>query len=183
MTLRLDTQGWLSDIMHCPSPNYNDRPVSAAVNLLVIHNISVPPGCFDGPGIIDLFQNTLNYTLPQYQHLDGLKVSAHFVIRRDGLIIQCVSTYNRAWHAGISCFDGISNCNDYSIGIELEGADTVAFTDEQYQSLLTLTRVLQIVYPLITMDRITGHEQIAPDRKTDPGPCFDWLRFKESLVS
>ena len=181
MTLIVQPDGWLSFVLKKPSPHFNERPVASAVSLLVIHNISVPPGQFEGDAIIELFQNTLDCRLPIYQHLQGLRVSAHVVIRRSGLIIQCVGFDERAWHAGVSSFEGVTDCNDYSIGIELEGTDTQAFTDAQYASLQAVTRAIQARYPLITLARITGHEHIAPGRKTDPGPHFDWCRYRAGL--
>jgi len=148
----------------------------------VIHNISLPPGQFGGGFINQLFLGCLdcNYH-PFFEQLQGLEVSAHFMISRDGQLTQYVSTAERAWHAGVSCFDTIANCNDYSIGIELEGTDTLAYTDVQYRSLTSLTKSIQRRYPLITTQRVTGHCDIAPGRKTDPGKIFDWQRFKSGL--
>ncbi|WP_245727968.1 1,6-anhydro-N-acetylmuramyl-L-alanine amidase AmpD [Nitrosovibrio tenuis] len=169
----------LGSIRFIPSPNFDERPAGYAISLLVIHNISLPPDEFSGDGVIELFTNSLDPEAhPYYQQLRGLKVSAHFFIRRSGEIIQFVPCGNRAWHAGESCWQGRSRCNDYSVGIELEGTDTVPFTDEQYVALVALTRTLQQTYPITD---ITGHSDIAPGRKTDPGPCFDWARYRAAL--
>lgn len=171
-------EGWLDAAERRPSPNYNARPLCCSVDLLVIHNISLPPGQFGGSAIEEFFQNRLDWSLhPYYETIRGLEVSAHFLLRRDGRIIQFVSCDERAWHAGRSNFAGRENCNDFSIGIELEGTDTIPFTDEQYQSLARLTDVLMAHYPGIRSDRIVGHADIAPGRKTDPGPAFDWARY------
>jgi len=162
-------------ISHAPSSNYDDRPAGAQISLLVIHNISLPPGEFGGPHIVRLFTNTLDYGAhPALECLRGLRVSAHFLVRREGAIVQCVSTGKRAWHAGVSQFSGRERCNDFSIGIEMEGTDTLPYTDAQYESLAALTRVLRSRHPL---SAVRGHEHIAPTRKTDPGPAFDWLRY------
>jgi len=176
--LHLDTTGWLiprDGVAHAPSPNADARPDDDAISLLVIHNISLPPGQFGGPEIIDLFLNRLDVSAhPWLERLHGLRVSAHFLIRRDGGIIQFVSCQQRAWHAGASCFDGRHACNDFSIGIELEGTDTQPFEDVQYAALRRLTRTLRAHYPL---NAVRGHEHVAPGRKTDPGPAFDWARY------
>ena len=177
-TLVLDRHGWLklsSGVAHAPSPNYDHRPQGRAPYLLVIHNISLPPGKFGGSEIVDLFLNRLDYSShPWLDQLRGLTVSAHFLIRRDGHILQFVSTEDRAWHAGVSQFEGQERCNDLSIGVELEGTDTLAYADEQYASLKKLTQTLKNQYPLRA---VRGHEHIAPGRKTDPGPAFDWNRY------
>ena len=175
-------QGWLTAAVRCPSPNYNQRPPGADVSLLVIHNISLPPGQFGGGHVQAFFQNRLDAGFhPYFASIAGMQVSAHLLIERDGAITQFVSFDDRAWHAGASSFDGVANCNDYSIGIELEGTDDVAYTDAQYHSLEKVTRQLLATYPKLTPARITGHEQIAPGRKTDPGPAFDWPRFFASI--
>ena len=159
-----------------PSPNFDDRPDGARIDLLVIHNISLPPGEFGGPGVLALFGNTLNPAdHPYYQTIQDLKVSAHFFIRRDGELIQLVSCLKRAWHAGVSNWRGRERCNDFSIGIELEGSDEVLFTDTQYRVLGTLSAALKAAYPILA---VVGHSDISPGRKSDPGPHFDWLRFK-----
>jgi len=165
--------------VYLPSPNCDARKEDVSIDLLVIHNISLPPGEFGGPGIIDLFLNRLDPAAHSYYAgISALRVSAHFLIRRDGEIIQFVPCPARAWHAGPSSWRGRERCNDFSIGIELEGADTVPFTDAQYAQLATLTRALRARYPIAD---IAGHSDIAPGRKTDPGPCFDWQRFRASI--
>jgi AmpD protein len=162
------------------SPNCDERPPGAAITLLVIHNISLPPGEFGGDGIARLFTNELDVAAhPYYQTLAGLRVSAHFLIRRTGELLQFVPCTKRAWHAGVSSWCGRSGCNDFSIGIELEGADDVPYTDAQYGVLVELARTLQSAYPITD---IAGHCDIAPARKTDPGPSFDWTRFRSSLA-
>mgnify|MGYP001090859138 CR=1 FL=1 len=174
--------GWLIDIDHYPSPNFNQRPADTEIDLLVIHAISLPPGQFGGQAIIDFFLNQLDSNAhPYFEHIRDLQVSSHFLIDRCGKLIQFVATQHRAWHAGQSCFDGKPNCNDYSVGIELEGTADQAFTDAQYQQLVRLTLSLQSYYPAITMERISGHQHIAPDRKWDPGPHFNWSRYLKEL--
>ncbi len=176
--LKLDSEGWLMNQRHLPSPNYNQRPPDSQVNLLVIHNISLPAGKFGLAYIDQLFTNTIDVsTNPSFFDLKGLKVSAHFMINRQGLITQYVSTNDRAWHAGQSQFEGKVNCNDFSIGIELEGTDDIPYTEEQYHRLKELTHCIQGHYPDITKARIIGHSDIAPERKTDPGPAFNWQKF------
>lgn len=174
--------GWLGGARWLPSPNYNARPESTIIDLLVIHNISLPPGEFVGDAVDALFCNTLDCDLhPYFEGLRDLRVSAHFFIRRNGQVTQYVPLDQRAWHAGASQWDGRENCNDFSIGIELEGSDNVPYTDEQYAALTGLSRSLMRHYPAITISRIVGHSDVAPDRKTDPGPAFDWLRFRTAL--
>ncbi len=179
------TQGgdiWLPDVQHTPSPNCDERPGQMPVDLLVIHNISLPPGQFGGEAIEAFFQNRLDpSTHPYFAEIAPLQVSAHLLIRRDGRAQQFVPLNRRAWHAGQSCFQGREGCNDFSIGIELEGTDDTPFSDRQYERLLQLTRAIQSHYPAITPGRITGHSDIAPGRKTDPGPCFEWRRYLEQL--
>jgi AmpD protein len=176
--------GWLRDAIACPSPNFNQRPVGAEISLLVIHTISLPPGEFGGGYVPLFFRNQLDVNAhPYFASIANLRVSAHLFIARDGQVTQFVSFENRAWHAGVSSFEGVSNCNDFSIGIELEGTDDILYTDSQYQSLQKVTRQLLVTYPTLTPARITGHEQIAPGRKTDPGPAFDWPRYLQSLVN
>jgi AmpD protein len=176
--LRLDRRGWLQPgpgVALLPSPNADSRPEGAEVSLLVLHNISLPPGRFEGPCVADLFLNRLDYRAdPWLERLRGLRVSAHFFVRRDGSVIQFVSTDARAWHAGASRFAGRERCNDFSIGIEIEGADTVPYEAPQYATSARLARLLAQRYPIA---HIRGHEHIAPGRKTDPGPAFDWTRF------
>ena len=175
-------QLWLPGIRHTPSPNCNARPDQLDVNLLVIHNISLPPDHFEGDAVEAFFQNRLDPgTHPYFQEIAGLQVSAHLFVRRDGSAQQFVPLDMRAWHAGASCFQGRDCCNDYSIGIELEGTDDAPFTDAQYETLAWLTRKIREHYPAITRERIVGHSDIAPGRKTDPGPCFDWSRYLEQV--
>lgn len=180
--MRLDcASGWCTGVQHCPSPNFNSRP-DGEISLLVIHNISLPPGQFKTGKVHALFQNRLDTSEhPYFEGIAHLTVSAHFLIERDGDVIQFVSCLDRAWHAGVSCFQGREGCNDFSIGIELEGTDDQPFTDTQYAALADLTRQLCAAYPGITAERICGHSDIAPGRKTDPGPCFDWAGFHAAL--
>ena len=176
--LRLDRHGWLqptAGVSRRPSPNFDHRPVSTEVSLLVLHNISLPPNHFGGPEVIDFFLNQLDYdSHPWLDRLRDIRVSAHFFIRRDGEIVQFVSTMKRAWHAGVSSFEGRERCNDFSIGIELEGTDTLPYADVQYSALRRLLPALRAVH---TLSAVRGHEHIAPGRKTDPGPAFDWKRL------
>lgn len=175
VSFQIAEDGWVAGARHLPSPNCDARPPCAAVNLLVIHNISLPPGEFGGPGIVDLFLNRLDAAAhPYYAGIAALRVSAHFLIRRDGDLLQFVPCTMRAWHAGVSRWRDRERCNDFSLGIELEGTDAMPFTDAQYTCLAALTRVLRERYPLQDM---AGHSDIAPGRKTDPGPCFDWARL------
>jgi AmpD protein len=162
-----------------PSPNCDDRPANAAIELLVIHAISLPPGEFGSGAIEALFLNQLDPAHhPYYAGIAALRVSAHFLVRRNGAIVQFVPCIKRAWHAGASGWRGRSGCNDFSVGIELEGTDDVPFEDPQYQAVAKLTRALAIAYPIM---EIVGHSDIAPGRKTDPGPYFDWPRFRATL--
>ncbi len=174
--------GWLSGVVIYPSPNSNSRPEGCEVELLVIHNISLPPGQFGGPYICQLFTNCLNSEEhPYFQGIADIEVSAHLLIARDGTCTQFVSFDDRAWHAGMSCWNNRTGCNDYSIGIELEGTDDVPFDDRQYATLAEVTKALLRTYPKLTVENITGHSDIAPGRKTDPGKAFDWLRYR-SLI-
>ncbi len=166
-----------------PCPHYDERPAGMSPELLVIHNISLPPATFNTPYIDDFFGGRLDCDAhPYFAQLKGVRVSAHCVIYRDGRIWQYVPFAARAWHAGLSEFAGRDKCNDFSIGIELEGTDELPFTDAQYQSLIALTQMLQQQYPAITTERIVGHQHIAPSRKTDPGPCFEWERYFAGLA-
>lgn len=175
--------GWIAGIRCVPSPNFDERPPGHAPDVLVIHAISLPPGAFGGQGIEQLFCNRLDSgEHPYYREIEGLKVSAHFLIRRDAEVIQFVPLHMRAWHAGESCCEGRTRVNDFSIGVELEGTDDIPFEDAQYAALAELTRVLMRAYPAITPGRVYGHCDIAPGRKTDPGPCFDWARYRKLLV-
>ncbi|HHR6130998.1 TPA: 1,6-anhydro-N-acetylmuramyl-L-alanine amidase AmpD [Providencia alcalifaciens] len=173
--------GWLNNVTHIPSPHHDDRPEDEEPSLLVIHNISLPPGQFGGPYINQLFTGTLNpEEHPFFDEIKHLRVSAHCLIRRDGEIIQYVPFNKRAWHAGQSNYQGREKCNDFSIGIELEGTDYQAFTEAQYITLAKLTKLLITKFPQIEQN-ITGHSDIAPHRKTDPGPYFDWQHYKNAL--
>ena len=162
------------------SPHHDERPPGTKISLLVIHNISLPPGEFGGPWIDDLFMGRLDPGAhPYFEEIAGLKVSAHYLIRRDGSLIQYVPTEMRAWHAGASSWKGQERCNDFSIGVELEGADDVPVAEPQYETLARLTRELFAQYG--TLD-LAGHSDIAPERKTDPGPWFDWERFRAAVT-
>ncbi|MBL6749651.1 MAG: 1,6-anhydro-N-acetylmuramyl-L-alanine amidase AmpD [Nevskia sp.] len=165
-----------------PSPNFDQRPQPAEISLLVIHAISLPPDQFGGPYIDDLFLNRLDTTAhPYFAGLGGRRVSAHACIFRDGSVTQYVPFDLRAWHAGESSYGGRSRCNDFSIGVELEGCDTKPFEEAQYVALAAIGRALLRAYPAITPARVAGHSDIAPDRKTDPGPHFDWARLRRDL--
>ena len=178
----MQSTDWLQGVRLLPSPNFNERPVNVEIDLLVIHNISLPPGKFGGDHVDALFCNTLDCDAdPYFDILRELRVSAHFFINRAGNVTQYVSLNDRAWHAGASQWNGRDDCNNFSIGIELEGEDTVPYADAQYTSLTGLTQILMQCYPAITPERIVGHNDIAPGRKTDPGEAFDWLRFRAAL--
>lgn len=165
------------------SPNCNQRPPASTISLLVIHNISLPAGCFKGSCVQDLFLNQLNISAhPSFSSLKDIQVSAHLFIRRGGEILQFVNLNERAWHAGESVFEGQVNCNDFSIGIELEGCDHIAYTAAQYTSLSAVTREIMTAYPSINIDNIVGHNSIAPQRKTDPGAAFDWQQYRQQLL-
>jgi len=176
--------GLLMDVLYIPSPNVDDRPENTEIDLVVVHGISMPPGEFGGPYIEQLFTNQLDPAQhPFFASIEGLEVSTHILIRRDGEVIQFVPFHRRAWHAGESCFQDRKRCNDFSIGIELEGTDTEPYTDAQYQQLADLLECLMRNYPAITPERITGHSDIAPERKTDPGPAFEWAKLHHELDS
>jgi AmpD protein len=180
--MQLDpVSGWFEGIRHCPSPNFNERP-AGEISLLVIHNISLPPAQFATGKVQEFFQNRLDVSEhPYFEGIASLRVSAHFLIERDGTVTQFVACRDRAWHAGVSSFGGREVCNDFSLGVELEGTDELPFTDAQYAALIDLTRQLLAAYPGITTQRICGHSDIAPGRKTDPGSAFDWTRFRSAL--
>jgi AmpD protein len=162
------------------SPHCDARPADTPIELLVVHNISLPPGEFGGDAVLQLFAGTLDCSAhPFYAELVGLRVSAHFLIRRTGHVMQFVSCADRAWHAGVSSFEGRARCNDFSIGVELEGSDDTPYGDAQYQALCELTRALAAAYPLRA---VQGHCHIAPERKTDPGPSFDWPRYARAVA-
>jgi len=177
--LKLNAQGWFSGMRRVVSPNFDTRPQHTQICLLIIHGISLPPDAFGGSEVEQLFTNTLNpKEHPYFYQLRGVRVSAHFFIRRNGEIVQFVSCFNRAWHAGLSLWQGLPRCNDFSIGVEMEGSDFVPYEDSQYRSLAYLTRRLQHNYHFTG---IVGHSDVAPDRKTDPGPYFDWPRYLKSI--
>jgi AmpD protein len=176
---RISERGVIEGVRNVPSPNCDERPAGGAIDLVVIHTISLPPGEFGGAGIVDLFTNRLQPDAhASYAAIADMKVSAHFLIRRDGGLIQFVPCAKRAWHAGESSWKGRTRCNDFSIGIEMEGTEEVPFTAAQYRRLAVLTRVLQARYPIRD---IAGHSDVAPGRKTDPGPYFDWARYRGML--
>lgn len=176
-------EGWLDQAKRVVSPNMDVRTDINDISLLVIHNISLPPEQFGGPYISQLFSNCLDPDEHAYfQDIYQLKVSSHLLIDRKGQITQFVPFDRRAWHAGVSKFAGREGCNDFSIGIELEGADHIPFTEEQYKELAAVTRQIIASYPKIKVDRIVGHSDIAPGRKTDPGPAFDWQKYRQLLV-
>lgn len=176
-------RGLLSGARYVPSPNYDTRPADAAIDALVIHAISMPPGEYGGADIERLFCNGLDFAChPFYHEIDGITVSAHLLIRRDGQVIQFVPFQERAWHAGASSLEGRARVNDFSIGIELEGSDHTPFEEAQYHALAEVTAALRAAYPGISAQRIVGHADIAPERKTDPGPYFNWPRYRRALM-
>lgn len=169
---------WLTDSKHTPSPNFDERPDPADISLLVIHCISLPPGVFGNENIDKLFCNLLNPDdHPYFKEIYNLSVSAHLLIKRDGSCVQYVPFDKRAWHAGKSSYEGRERCNDFSIGIELEGTESINYTEEQYRQLAAVIDTLLKSYPKLSRQRISGHSDIAPGRKTDPGPSFDWQRI------
>jgi AmpD protein len=177
----IDAAGWVGGARWLLSPNQDARPAGARIELLLIHNISLPPGQFGTADIERLFTNRLDHdSHPYFAGLRGLQVSAHFLIARDGQLIQFVGCADRAWHAGESVFEGRARCNDFSIGVELEGTDSLAFTDAQYEVLAPLARALFAAYPLRA---VRGHSDVSAPRKTDPGAAFDWRRFARALNS
>lgn len=174
--------GMLRPATLCQSPNCDARPVGIEPSMIVVHGISLPPGKFGGPEIEAFFTNRLDWGAhPYFDEIRGLEVSAHLLIRRDGSLTQFVPFTHRAWHAGESCFRGQSGCNDYSIGIELEGEDEVPYDDRQYPVLQKVIKALCEAYPDISPREIAGHSDISPGRKSDPGPAFDWLRLYDGL--
>jgi len=174
--LSIDARGFANLARQIPSPNHDARPVDTPVTLVIIHGISLPPGVFGGDAILRLFTNRLDAaTHPSFVSIAHLHVSAHFLVRRDGRLLQFVSCNERAWHAGVSRFRGRAHCNDFSIGIELEGTDDVPYEGEQYAMLARLLKSLARRYPI---QHVTGHSDVAPDRKTDPGPAFDWEKLR-----
>lgn len=173
------TDGWWPQARRVDSPNFGPRPAPAEISLLLIHNISLPPGRFDGDAVERFFTNTLDTTAhPYFEQISGLEVSAHFFIRRSGETLQFVSVLDRAWHAGRSCWQGQENCNDYSVGVELEGTDDLPYAEAQYATLLALLSFLRRYWPLRA---VAGHCHVAPGRKTDPGASFSWPRLRQAM--
>ena len=176
--MRIDADHWLEGAVRCPSPNCDGRPDPDDISLLVIHNISLPPGRFGGDHVRQLFTNCLDCDAdPTLADLVGVKVSAHLFIDRRGTITQFVTFDQRAWHAGPSSYSGRAGCNDYSIGIELEGTDRTPYESPQYGALSEIVSALIGRYRRLSLDAVVGHQEIAPERKSDPGPAFDWRRF------
>jgi AmpD protein len=174
--------GLLNAARWSPSPNFDLRPPGATLDLIVVHGISLPPNEFGGPWIEALFMNRLPWDEhPYFKQIEGLKASSHLLIRRDGELVQYVSFNDRAWHAGASSYLGRERCNDFSIGIELEGADEIAYEPIQYRALANTVNALCAAYPSLSPERIAGHSEIAPGRKTDPGVAFDWSRLRAML--
>ena len=179
--MEFDADGVLQGVPFIASPNCDARPGDASIDLVVVHGISLPPGEFGGPGVTQLFTNSLDHEAhPYYETLRDARVSAHFFIRRDGAIVQFVACAQRAWHAGVSCWQNRERCNDFSIGIELEGADDLPYEASQYAALARLIGLLRNRYPVRD---VVGHSDIAPGRKTDPGPSFDWPHLHSMLQS
>lgn len=181
--MEIDKQsGWLTPVTKLASPNFDQRPDADDICGIIIHNISLPPGEFGGTWIADLFLNRLDANAhPYFSEIAGLKVSSHLLIRRDSEVQQFVPFTSRAWHAGQSSWQGRERCNDFTIGIEMEGDDFSPFEDGQYQQLASVIKLLIATYPKLSTELIAGHEHIAPDRKTDPGPFFDWQRLQDLL--
>lgn len=174
-TAGLSVDGWMSAARRIDSPNNDDRPAGEAISLVVVHAVSLPPAQFGSDDIVRLFTNSLDPEAhPYFSAISALRVSAHFLIRRDGVLIQFVSCLRRAWHAGESSWNGRERCNDFSIGIELEGCDELPFEEAQYLRLVDLIQLLCTCFPIAA---VVGHSDIAPGRKTDPGQCFDWERL------
>ncbi len=173
---------WLDQARHVPSPNHDRRPDPADISLIVVHSISLPPGEFGGPWIDRFFTNCLDPAAhPFFAEVAAMRVSSHFLIDRDGELTQYVPCDRRAWHAGRSCWRDRSECNDFSVGIELEGEDQTPYTASQYRILAQLVHSLRRAYPRIAADAVTGHCDIAPGRKTDPGPAFDWKALEQAM--
>ncbi|HEX6692436.1 MAG TPA: 1,6-anhydro-N-acetylmuramyl-L-alanine amidase AmpD [Burkholderiales bacterium] len=178
--MRLGADGWVEGARRVPSPNRDERPAGAAISLLLVHSISLPPGEYGGDAIERLFTNRLDpQAHPYFAEIAGLEVSSHFLVRRDGALVQFVAVQERAWHAGASVWRGRERCNDFSIGVELEGTDDGPFEDAQYRQLRELVHTLRAQLPL---HDIAAHSEVAPGRKTDPGPGFDWARLLASLA-
>lgn len=178
----IDEAGWLIGVRQKPSPNCDPRPFGSQVEVLIVHSISLPEGEYGGADVERLFMNELDTQgRPAYQSLQGLRVSAHLFIRRDGEVVQFVSFDARAWHAGVSCCEKRERVNDFSVGIELEGTDHESFAEAQYMSLIAVSQALMMRYPLMGSDRLYGHSDIAPGRKRDPGPYFEWARYRDAM--
>lgn len=182
--MRIDPSSHLlAGVRYVPSPNADDRPGNAAPSLIIIHNISLPPNEFGGPYIEQLFTNRLDLQAhPCFASIVKRRVSAHALIRRDGGVVQFVPFNRRAWHAGVSKYRGRSDCNDFAVGIEMEGTDEIPYEDAQYSVLAVLIDTLRIAYPSLSKHRVVGHADVAPGRKTDPGPAFDWQRLMGELA-
>lgn len=175
--------GLMRGVRQIASPNYDSRPSGVEAELIVVHGISLPPGEFDGPWIDRLFTNALPPELhPYFEEVASLRVSSHLCIRRDGAVTQYVKFTDRAWHAGQSSYNGRAACNDFSIGVELEGTDTLAYEEAQYEALADAVAALCAAYPRLTPERLVGHSDISPGRKTDPGPAFDWLYARRLIA-
>lgn len=182
--MRLGHDGWLTGVRRCVSPNVDARPDPDDISLLVLHCIALPPRHYAGYAVRDLFCNQLNSQAhPYYAALEGVQVSAHLFIRRQGSLWQFAALQDRAWHAGQSQWQGRSRCNDFAIGIELEGSDDRPYTQAQYRQLQRVIPLIRKRYPAIGPEQIVGHEHIAPGRKTDPGPGFDWARLRGLLAA
>ena len=183
--MKLDATGdWFDGVRRVASPNFDTRLPGGGIDLIIVHGISLPPGEFGGPHIERLFCNRLDPDAHEcFRAIADLRVSAHLLIRRDGSLVQFVALSDRAWHAGESCFEGRIRCNDFSIGIELEGTDCTPYETAQYECLGEACRALMDRWPSITVDRIVGHCDVAPHRKTDPGPSFDWPRLRHALAA
>lgn len=178
--LAIDERGYANLARQIRSPNHDVRPAATPITLVVVHGISLPPGVFGGNAIAKLFTNRLDSAAhPYFAAIAALRVSAHFLIRRDGSLVQFVGCDERAWHAGVSSWKGRAQCNDFSIGVELEGADDIPYAPAQYRMLARLVRALRRRYPIAD---VVGHSDVAPGRKTDPGPAFDWVRLARLLV-
>lgn len=179
-----EPDGWLPGVTRAPSPHCDCRPAGTAVDLVVVHAISLPPGEFGGPWVRRFFTEGLDPDAhPYFREIAGLRVSAHFFVDRRGAVTQFVDVHERAWHAGESVWEGRVACNDYAVGIELEGCDEQPFEAAQYDALVALIGALRARFPAITPERVVGHADIAPGRKTDPGPCFDWALLRRRLAA
>ena len=182
--MKLSADGaWLTDVRHVLSPNCDDRPEGCEISLIVVHGISLPPGDYGGAWINDFFTNRLDADVhPYFEEIKDLKVSSHVLIRRDGKLVQYVPFTGRAWHAGESCYQARDACNDFAIGIELEGQDDERYEEIQYRRLAELIQLLRGHFPTIGETDVVGHSDVAPGRKTDPGPAFDWRQLRRLLV-